>query len=117
MREFGTPDVIIAPYLERMNASLFYYKGYDLRREHPKIGEWFDAMETRECYRGTLSDFSTHAYALPLFLGECHFKFDGDLEAAKLVDQGKHLDVNPSSYPEPADSKEEAAYEVIQQHE
>ena len=50
LREFGTADVIIMPYLERINASLFYYKGYDLRREHPKIGEWFDAIETRESY-------------------------------------------------------------------
>jgi glutathione S-transferase len=71
LREFGPADVIFAPYLERMNASLFYYKGYDLRKEHPTIGKWFDAMETRSCYRGTQSDFMTHAYALPLFLGEC----------------------------------------------
>ena len=37
LRDFGTADVIMAPYLERILASLFYYKGYDLRREHPKI--------------------------------------------------------------------------------
>ena len=46
-RDFGLADVIFAPILERMNASLFYYKGYDMKRKHPKIGEWFDAMETR----------------------------------------------------------------------
>jgi glutathione S-transferase len=45
LSEFGTADVIFSPYIERMNASLFYYKGYDLRKEHPAIGKWFDAME------------------------------------------------------------------------
>ena len=65
LEEFGTSDVIFAPYVERMNASLFYYKGYDLRKEHPALGKWFDAMESRECYRGTQSDFSTHAHDLP----------------------------------------------------
>lgn len=53
LEEFGICDVVFAAYIERMNASLYYYKGYDLRKEHPKIGEWFDAMETRQCYRGT----------------------------------------------------------------
>ena len=74
-KEFGISDVIFMPYLERMNASLFYYKGYDLRRQHPKIGAWFDAMETRECYRGTMSDFNTHAHDLHSLLGDCYFKF------------------------------------------
>ena len=88
LREFGTADVIIAPYLERINASLFYYKGYDLRREHPKIGEWFDAMELRESYQATMSDFNTHANALPRLMGGCFFKFVEYLESSKLVDQG-----------------------------
>ena len=99
MRDFGTADVIMAPYLERMNASLFYYKGYDLRKEHPRIGEWFDAMETRESYRGTMSDFNTHANALPRILGGCFFKYGKYLESSRLVDQGPyfeiHSEVNP----------------------
>lgn len=65
LSDFGTSDIIFTPYIERMNASLFYYKGYDLRKEHPVIGKWFDAMETRENYRGTQSDFHTHAHDLP----------------------------------------------------
>ena len=32
LREFGTADVLMAPYLERINASLFYYKGYHFRQ-------------------------------------------------------------------------------------
>jgi len=91
LREFGTADVIIAPYLQRMNASLFYYKGYELRREYPMIAKWFDAMETRESYRGTMSDHNTHATTLPDVLGGCYFKFGTYLESSKLVDQGPYM--------------------------
>jgi glutathione S-transferase len=30
LEQFGTADVIFTPYVERMNASLYYYKGYSL---------------------------------------------------------------------------------------
>ena len=30
--KFGICDIIFTPYLERMNASLFYYKGYELKK-------------------------------------------------------------------------------------
>ena len=63
--KFGVADCIFTPYVERMNASLFYFKGYDLKKQHPKLGEWFDAMETRVCYRGTQSNFHTHSHDLP----------------------------------------------------
>lgn len=104
-----------------MNASLFYYKGYDLRREHPKIGEWFDAMERRDSYRGTMSDHNTHATTLPDLIGGCYFRFGNYLETSKLVDTGPYMqissEVNPQSFPEPNLSREEAAYEVIANHE
>ena len=47
LAEFGTADVIFTPYVERMNASLYYYKGYSLRQENPHMSNWFDAMESR----------------------------------------------------------------------
>lgn len=120
--EFGTSDLIFVPYVERMNASLFYFKGYDLRKEHPKLGQWFDAMETRECYRGSQSDFITHAHDLPPQMGGCYFKFGTQfIEQSNLVDNGPYLDVvsevNPVSYPEQPLSKEEAAFKVIKHHE
>ena len=59
LAEFSTADVIFTPYVERMNASLFYYKGYSMRGEHPQFGQWCDGMETRSTYRGTQSDFHT----------------------------------------------------------
>ena len=87
LEEFGTIDTVFVPYIERMNASLFYYKGYDLRNEHSVIGEWFDAMESRVCYRGTQSDFKTHSHALPPQMGGCYFIIGTSyLEQSKLVD-------------------------------
>ena len=56
LEDFSTADVIFTPYVERMNASLYYYKGYSLREENPRLSAWFDAMESRPTYRGTQSD-------------------------------------------------------------
>ena len=67
----GSADVIFIPYLERMNASLAYYKGFNLRKEHPAINNWFKALETFEVYRGTQGDFHTHAHDLPPQMGGC----------------------------------------------
>lgn len=64
---FSLVDCIFIPFLERMNASLFYYKGYTLRNnsQHPNVCAWFHAIESRSTYRGTQSDFHTHAHDLP----------------------------------------------------
>ena len=67
--EFGTADVVFIPYLERMSASLFYYKGYSLRKQNPCLSDWFDGIERRATYRGTQSDFHTHVHDLPPQMG------------------------------------------------
>jgi glutathione S-transferase len=64
-------DLVFVPYLERMAASLAYYKGFALRARHPAIGRWFEALEQRPTYRGTQSDFHTHAHDLPPQMGGC----------------------------------------------
>ena len=65
-------DLVFVPYLERMSASLAYYKGYALRSEHPLLHRWFMALERRPTYLGTQSDFHTHAHDLPPQMGGCH---------------------------------------------
>ncbi|MFM9089255.1 MAG: glutathione S-transferase family protein, partial [Cyanobium sp.] len=45
--ELGTADLVFVPYVERMNASLAYYKGFGLRQEHPAIHRWLSALEER----------------------------------------------------------------------
>ena len=69
--EFTTADGVFVPYVERMNASLAYYKGFLLRKEHPAIHRWLAALETRPTYLGTQSDFHTHAHDLPPQMGGC----------------------------------------------
>ena len=70
--EISTADLVFVPYVERMGASLAYYKGYLLRRQHPAIDRWFQALEERPAYLATQSDFHTHAHDLPPQMGGCH---------------------------------------------
>ena len=67
----GSADVIFIPYVERMNASLAYYKGYSLREEHKYINIWLKNLEKLQEYRGTQGDFHTHAHDLPPQMGGC----------------------------------------------
>lgn len=67
----GSVDVVFIPYLERMNASLSYYKGFELRKEFSNIDNWFKALELLDEYRGTQGDFHTHAHDLPPQMGGC----------------------------------------------
>ncbi|ERN41867.1 glutathione S-transferase [Rubidibacter lacunae KORDI 51-2] len=114
LEEFGIVDVIFAPYVERMNASLYYYKGYSLREANPALGVWFDAMESRPTYRGTQSDFHTHAHDLPPQMGGCY----GNGEPAAIanmqqVDRGPWFGLPDATYPEPATSRQEALSRVL----
>lgn len=114
LANFSVVDVLFTPFLERMNASLFYYKGYSLREENSRLGMWFDAMESRATYRGTQSDFHTHVHDLPPQLGGC---YANDNYQTKLnqrqVDQGPWLGLPDATYPEPESSRQEALHRVL----
>jgi len=87
--EFSTADLVFVPYVERMNASLAYYKGYLLRREHPALHRWFVALEQRSTYLGTQSDFHTHAHDLPPQMGGCYpSATPGQRDLARRIDHG-----------------------------
>jgi glutathione S-transferase len=115
LTEFGTADVIFTPYVERMNASLYYYKGYSLREENPRLSNWFDAMESRSTYRGTQSDFHTHVHDLPPQMGGC---WENDQPQTRLnqtrVDHGPWDGLPDVTYPEPKISRAEALQRVIE---
>ena len=85
--DFSIIDVIFTPYIERMQASLYYYKGFNMREEFPKIDAWFSAMEKRECYRGTKSDYHTHCHDLPPQMGGCEFSVDYSEEDRKCAEK------------------------------
>jgi glutathione S-transferase len=63
----SSADLVFVPYVERMCASLFYYKGFLMRdrTRSPNLCRWLDALEARPTYRGTQSDFHTHVHDLP----------------------------------------------------
>jgi glutathione S-transferase len=114
LAEFGTADVIFTPYVERMNASLYYYKGYSLRGDNPGMSAWFTAMETRSTYRGTQSDFHTHAHDLPPQMGGCYFN---DLPQTQTnrsqIDNGPWSGLPDVGYPMPESARQEALQRIL----
>lgn len=112
--DFSTADVIFTPYVERMNASLYYYKGYSLREENPGLSKWFDGMESRNTYRGTQSDFHTHSHDLPPQMGGCWSNKEAQTQINQnKVDNGSWFELPDVTYPEPETSREEALQRVI----
>jgi len=67
-------DIFFIPFVERMAASLPYYKGLRVRG-NPRwqaLDRWFVALETQtEWYAGIKSDAYTHVTALPPQIGGC----------------------------------------------
>ena len=58
--------------MERMNASLTYYKGFNLRSNYRHIDNWLTLFEETSAYRGTQGDFHTHSHDLPPQMGGCY---------------------------------------------
>ncbi|EAW33434.1 glutathione S-transferase family protein [Lyngbya sp. PCC 8106] len=114
LEEFSTADVVFTPYVERMNASLYYYKGYSMREENPGFSAWFDAMESRPTYRGTQSDFHTHVHDLPPQMGGCYENGEPQTRINQIrVDNGPWMGLPDVKYPEPENSRAEALQRVI----
>jgi glutathione S-transferase len=115
--EFSAADVIFTPYVERMNASLYYYKGYSLREDNPRLSAWFDAMESRATYRGTQSDFHTHAHDLPPQMGGCWENGEPQMLINKArVDNGPWEGLPDATFAEPVDARAEALYRTVKHH-
>lgn len=114
LETFSTADIVFIPYVERMNASLYYYKGYSIREENPRLSTWFDGLESRSTYRGTQSDFHTHVHDLPPQMGGCYENGEPQARAHQhRVDHGPWLGLPDVTYAEPATSKTEALHRVL----
>lgn len=114
LADFSTADVIFTPYVERMNASLYYYKGYSMRDEHPLFADWCDGMESRSTYRGTQSDFHTHVHDLPPQMGGCWANDEPQtITNQNRVDHGPWLGLPDVGYEEPSTSRIEALHRVL----
>ncbi len=114
----GSIDAIFIPYLERMNASLTYYKGFELRKEFSNIDTWFKALEQLDEYRGTQGDFHTHAHDLPPQMGGCWS--DNNKHQKSLshqIDIGYGLDKQESTYqPNKIDTPAKIALKRVLKH-
>ncbi len=90
--EPGTGDIIFIPYMERMNASLCYYKGFNLRNNYPFIDRWLTLLENLSQYKGTQGDFHTHSHDLPPQMGGCFKEVNNQqISFSNLIDVGEGL--------------------------
>jgi len=77
-------DMLFAPFLERLVASLLFFKGFTIRvvpgtnTPYPAINRWFDAMEGLESYQLTKGDYYSHCWDLPPQLGGCTYEEGGE---------------------------------------
>jgi len=90
--EPGVGDIIFIPYMERMNASLIYYKGFNLRSNYHYVDNWLTLFEGTSAYRGTQGDFHTHSHDLPPQMGGCYKESnEQQITFSKLIDTGEGL--------------------------
>jgi glutathione S-transferase len=114
LEDFSIADVVFTPYVERMNASLYYYKGYSLREENSYLSRWFDGLEQRATYRGTQSDFHTHVHDLPPQMGGCYANDEPQTQDCQnRVNHGPWFGLPDVAYPEPETSRQEALHRVL----
>jgi len=107
--DISLADLIFIPYVERMVASLYYFKGFNVKQASPALARWFSALETRETYRGTQSDAHTHCHDLPPQMGGCYENGTQDQKRCKQqVDQGPWYKLIDCGLQEPGDAVEEA---------
>ena len=75
-----------------MNASLTYYKGFNLRSNYHHLDNWLTLFEGTSAYRGTQGDFHTHSHDLPPQMGGCYIENnEQQITFSKLIDTGKGL--------------------------
>ena len=85
----GTGDIIFIPYIERMNASLAYYKGFNLRSNYQYVDKWLTLFENTSVYRGTQGDFHTHSHDLPPQMGGCYKEInENQIAFSNSIDNG-----------------------------
>merc|ERR1712187_579941 len=71
-RNLTLADCVFASSLERIAASILYYKGLRIRGSRwPAVEAWFREMETLDSYKASRSDYHTHVHNLPPQIGGC----------------------------------------------
>ena len=97
-------DLVYVPHLERIAASLLYWKAYRIRGDrdkYPLVNAWFDALEERDTYMATQSDFYTHVKDIPPQYGDGYFNDDAlradNAELLGAIDGGIERDLGPGA--------------------
>lgn len=98
-------DVQFLSFLERMCASLLFFKGFKIRvppgsnekTNFPAINRWFDALEEKPSYQLTKSDYYTHCWDLPPQLGGCTPEPEGE-PYRKAINGERTLDGSQGSW-------------------
>ncbi len=123
---FSLIDCIFAPFMERMAATLCFYKGF-VMRDHPQyknVERWFRAMEGRESFLNIKSDWFTHAMDMPPQVGSCSMVTEAEPFANEIAGKDgswtlplKVNGVEPvMAHREDGAAKREAAAQLISNH-
>lgn len=104
-KEISIVDVQYLSFLERMCASLLFFKGFRIRVSpgsnekvaYPAINRWFDALEEKPAYQLTMSDYYTHCWDLPPQLGGCVPEPEGE-SYRKAINGERSLDGSQGSW-------------------
>jgi glutathione S-transferase len=116
-------DITYTPFLERMAASLAYYKGFRMENSGRWAGldAWYGAMASRATYAGIKSDYYTHCHDLPPQLGGCEANGDEEQKAMRAAIDGEgdawRLPLAPlsaASSPEPSWTGENAELDRLE---
>jgi len=108
-KEISLVDCMFAPFLERIAASMIFFKGFKIRvapgerTDYPSINKWFDAMETMDSYTLTKGCYYSHCWDLPPQLGGCTFE-DGGEPYEKAINGERLLDGSRGSWELPLES-------------
>ena len=90
--ELSLVDITFTPFLERMAASLAYYKGLKIEGNGgrwPALDRWYAAMASRaDTYAHIKSDYYTHCHDLPPQLGGCEPNGDEEQQAFRAEIDG-----------------------------
>lgn len=106
-------DMQYVSHIERMVASVYYYKGLDIRGRFSNIDSWLSAFERLPHYMATKGDFYTHCLDIPPQYGEPFPSQDSEAaQIRKLIDPVKaRLPVVWDRSPEPRTESQASAPE------
>lgn len=88
-KDITLADCVFASSLERIAASILYYKGLRIRGNRwPYVEAWFREMESRDSYKASRSDYHTHCHDLPPQIGGCIASGSAEQRAAAAAIDG-----------------------------